>query len=386
MRILLISNYRPDRQQSMLRYPRMLERALRGRGHEVTVIHPPAVAGRLPFPGKGIRKWIRYIDKYLIAPLYLRPKARGYDVVHICDHSNAMYLPCAGSTPCVITCHDLIGVLSGKGYYPEVRPGRGGSVLQDWIVNSLKQSRYVVCISGKTAGDLRALVPECRAKVRVIPHALNRRCEPACPEEIEQQKRELGIAADAQYLLHVGAEVWYKNRLGAMRIFAELRKLPEFAQMHLVMAGHPFSSEMRKFAEASGSRSWLIEAANVDDKALNALYTGAAALLYPSLAEGFGWPILEALASGCVVITTNRAPMNEIGGEAAIYIDPTDPATAAKVIAQQWSERSVLREAGFRKAATFTEKKMIDSYVQVYEEIAAGAAAGREAPLPIGRN
>ena len=362
----------------MLRYPEMLEAALRARGHEVTIVHPPAVAGRLPFLRGGLAKWIRYIDKYLLAPLYLRQEARSYDVVHICDHSNSMYLRCAGSTPHVITCHDLIGVLSARGYYPEARPGRGGWALQDWIASSLKQSRYVICISGKTEADLRSVVPECRAKVRVIPHALNRRFEPARQEEIEQQKRELHMAPDAQYLLHVGADVWYKNRLGAMRIFAELKKLPEFAAMRLVTAGQPWSREMRDFAEASGLRSCMTEVTNVSDAALNALYSGAAALLYPSLAEGFGWPILEAQACGCAVITTSRAPMNEIAGEAAIYIDPADPVAAATTIAEQWPRRAALREAGLRNAAKFSTERMIDSYLQVYEEAVAAGAAARE--------
>lgn len=378
MKILLISNYLPDRQQSMLRYPQMLQAALSRRGHEVTVVHPPTVVGGLPLP-PGPAKWLGYIDKFLIAPVYLRRKAGQHDVAHICDHSNAMYGRWMGSTPCVITCHDMIAVLSAQGYYAGVHTGRTGRVLQGWILSSLKQATDLICVSSQTETDFRSLAPDCRAQMRVILHALNRRCEPARQEEMERHMGQLGMAPNAQYLLHVGGNFWYKNRLGAMRIFAELRKVAGFGDMRLVMVGQPWSREEREFAASTGLGSWIVEATGLGDAALNALYSGAAALLFPSLMEGFGWPLLEAQACGCVVITSNRAPMTEVAGEAAIYVDPLDPAAAAKTIAEQWHSRAALREAGLRNAAKFTEKRMIEGYLQVYEEIAARARTGRDA-------
>src|SRR5215469_1983843 len=108
MKVLLISNYRPDKQQSMLRYTEMLWRELRNQGHEVRVVHPPVVLGGFSFLPASLQKWIGYVDKYLFAPAYFHRQARRADIVHICDHSNAMYLRCAGTTPVLITCHDLI--------------------------------------------------------------------------------------------------------------------------------------------------------------------------------------------------------------------------------------------------------------------------------------
>ncbi|MGA7885830.1 MAG: glycosyltransferase family 1 protein [Acidobacteriaceae bacterium] len=373
MKILLISNYVPDGQQSMLRYPVMLQKALTAQGHKATIVHPPAVLGRLPFLRGGLAKWIWYLDKYLIAPWYLRGKVRGHDIVHICDHSNAMYVRCGGKRPQVITCHDLIAVLGARGHYPEVRTGVTGRMLQRWIAISLRRARFVICVSESTGADFRALVPDGRANVRVIPHALNRRCEAAEQNMIEQEAMKLGLAHDARYLLHVGGNQWYKNRLGTMQIFGELKKSTQFQDMHLVMAGKPWTPEMRRFAGSSGLTNSIIEATGIGDDALNVLYSGAQALLFPSLAEGFGWPVLEAQACGCPVITTERAPMTEVGGAAAIYIDPSDPTAAAKTILEQWPRRAALREAGLRNAATFTEEKMAMSYVLAYEEMLTGA-------------
>jgi glycosyltransferase involved in cell wall biosynthesis len=308
MQILLISDYLPDRQHSMLRYPRMLEAALSRRGQQVMVVPPPTVAGALPFLRGGLARRIRYIDKYLIAPVYLRRKARGYNVVHICDHSNAMYVRSTGKTPSVMICHDLIAIPGAGGHYPEVQTGLTCRRLQRWIAHSLGQAKNMTCVSRRTETDLRVAVPDCRAHVRVIPHALNRRCEPAPRAEIARQAAKLGLSGDAQYLLYAGGNDWYKNRLGAMPIFAELRKFPEFGEMRLVTVGRFWSPRMREFAESSGLRNWMIEATDLSDEALNALCGGAAALLFPSLTEGFSWPILETQTRGCPVITTNRRP------------------------------------------------------------------------------
>ncbi len=369
IRISLISNYELDAQESMLRYPQMLERVLTARGHRVSIVQPPVVLGRLPLVGSGLQKWIGYIDKYLLAPLWLRRKLRGADMVHVCDHSNSMYLRCAGRRPSLLTCHDLIAIRSARGEYPGVQIGRTGRWQQRWITAGLARARFVICVSQNTAAELRALLPESQAEIRVIPHTLNRDFSPVEGEQIDRELVKVGLAAGTRYLLHVGGNSWYKNRLGAMRIFAELRKSPQFAELRLVLAGKPWAPETREFCKTAGLEDCTVEATGVSDAALKVLYGGAVALLFPSLEEGFGWPILEAQACGCPVITSNRAPMTEVAGNAAILIDPTDPQTAAEAILRRWSELPALREAGFRNLERFTEEKMAKAYVEAYEDV-----------------
>jgi glycosyltransferase involved in cell wall biosynthesis len=111
----------------------------------------------------------------------------------------------------------------------------------------------------------------------------------------------------------------------------------------------------------------------VDNAALAALYTGAELLLFPSLAEGFGWPIIEAQACGCRVLATGRAPMTEVGGNAAFYLaDPNDAeAGAARVmemLAQDEDARGKAVEAGIANAARFSTRRMIDEYAALYRE------------------
>jgi glycosyltransferase involved in cell wall biosynthesis len=123
---------------------------------------------------------------------------------------------------------------------------------------------------------------------------------------------------------------------------------------------------MLAFRRSSLGDEAVLEAIDISDRDLRAFYTGALAFLFPSREEGFGWPILEAQACGCPVVTTNRGPMKEIAGDAAVLIDPGEPAEAAEKVARALANRDQLRAMGFRNAARFTVDRAIDAYVEVY--------------------
>lgn len=371
MKVLLISNYRPGKQQSMLRYADMLRRELGDQGHEAQVVHPPAVFGRSRFIPGPFRKWIGYIDQYLIAPAWLRWQARNADIVHVCDHSNSMYLRCAGARPALITCHDLLAIFAARDKYPGVKVGFTGRIQQRWIGTNLSRARHIICVSAKTQDDLESLAPGIRSRTKIIHHHLNWGYSPATAAAISGAKSRAGLQSADEYLLHVGGNQWYKNRLGAMRIFSALRKHPCFQRVKLIMAGGSWSAEMRQYCESSGLVNEIIERVAVSNDELQALYSGATALLFPSLEEGFGWPVLEAQACGCPVITSNRPPMTEIAGDAALFIVPDDPERAAKAIADHSADLPSLRVAGFKNLARFSKERMIQSYLEFYEHVVA---------------
>ncbi len=375
MKVLLISNYRPDKQQSMLRYAEMLQRELNTRGHAAYIVHPPTVLGGFAFLPGPLKKWVGYIDKFVFAPAYLRKHAREADIVHVCDHSNAMYLRCAGDRPALITCHDLLAIFAARGAYPGIRIGLTGRILQRWIATNLSRANHVSCVSTKTQDDLETLAPGIRSKTKVIHHHLNWSYSPAPPDAIAAAKIKSGLQPETEYLFHVGGNNWYKNRLGVMKIFAELRKYPRFKNTKLIMAGKPWTQEMRQYFKSSALTNEIIERVEVPNDELQALYSGAVALLFPSVEEGFGWPVLEAQACGCPVITSNRAPMTEIAGEAALFIDPQNPEGAAQVIAKHASDLPSLPAAGFRNLTRFATSKMINAYLEFYAEVVSQTKA-----------
>lgn len=367
MRILLVANYQPDRQWSMARYAELLYEELRKRGHTVRLVRPGPIATRIVGAGNPLFRWLAYLDKFFFFPPLLRLRARHADVVHVCDHSNSCYLRWTGKTPNVITAHDVLAIRSALGHFPHNPTRPSGVVLQRWILRGLAGARRIICVSEKTRQDLESLLAA-PPTMDVIANAVDRTFTPARAEEVAAIRASLGLGEE-QYLLHVGNDNWYKNRPGVLRIMAELRKHPQFRSTKLVMAGPALPPALRDAARAlDGS---IVECVALSDEQLRALYTGALALLFPSLEEGFGWPILEAQACACPVITSDRSPMREIAGNAAILIDPEDAVSAAGTIAMRIGELEALREAGLANAGAYSVESMADRCCEIYRELTA---------------
>jgi glycosyltransferase involved in cell wall biosynthesis len=169
----------------------------------------------------------------------------------------------------------------------------------------------------------------------------------------------------APYLLHIGGDQWYKNRIGVARIFAGLAsRQPDSV---LVFAGKPLPDDIRSFISEQNLGNRVVHIPSPTEEDLRALYNAAYALLFPSLYEGFGWPILEAQVCGCPVITSDRPPMTEVGGDAALYVDPNDLSATVERIIEHWSMLPALSAAGFRNAARFDGRRMTTAYEREYE-------------------
>ncbi len=382
MRLLLVGNYPLDRQNSMLRYQDLLQRELSARGYVVGVAAPKTVWGGLGRPG-ALAKWLGYVDKYLLFPWQLRTLARGWDWVHVCDHSNAVYLPYLPKKRSSITCHDLLAIEAAEGRHPVAdvgrRVGRTGQVQQRWIAKHLLRARRVVCISHSTARSRRAL--GAAGEITVIHNPLSRSFAPQPQEEVERCRAQAGLLPGEPYVLHVGGNLWYKNRVGVLRIFGALRQHAAGAGLRLVMAGHPWTEEMRLGAQEAGlnddrSAGPVLTWQDPTDREVEALYTGATLLLFPSLQEGFGWPILEAQSCGCAVATSDRDPMREIAGEAAILLDPADAVSAADTIAAAWDQLPALRQQGLTNAELYSAARLMPLYDAFFQTAFSAAMEG----------
>ena len=382
MKILLVGNYILDAQESMQRYAVFMAKELEERGYTVKLLTPRVILGRL-FPARHpLSKWMGLIDKFLLFPRELRKQSRGFDLVHICDHSNAPYLKAIGDRPSVITCHDVMGIRSALGHYRENTTVPSSRLLKrmQWILEGLKSAKCIICISCKTREELLEILPQAPARLEVIHHSLNWNYEPAPPEQANALLRTLGINPGWTYMLHVGSNQWYKNRLGVLAIFSELRKLEGFQSIKLVMAGKTWTKEMNDFAAQADLRRDAFELIHPTNEQVQALYSSASAFLFPSFNEGFGWPILESQACGCPVITSNRAPMTEIAGKGAIYIDPAAPAAAALTISEQLHRRAEMVQAGFENLKNFTTEAMLDRYEQTYHAILQSSESSVQLP------
>jgi glycosyltransferase involved in cell wall biosynthesis len=378
LKVLLIGNYLHDQQESMQRFAAFLATGLTKAGHEVRLCRPPAFLGRLRPSGDGVGKWLGYVDKFGVFPSLLREAIKWADVVHICDHANSFYLEHLRSVPHVVTCHDLLAVRSACGEIPQNRTGWTGRQLQQLILRSLSEAQHIACVSEATRRDLLRLVNISESRVSLAYNALNYPYSRMDTREAEGRVRSLLIDPSRSFFLHVGGNQWYKNRLGVLQVFSLLRGVAAARDAQLVMVGRPWTAEMRRFVIKHGMDDVTFELTGVSNEDLRALYSTATMMLFPSLQEGFGWPIVEAQACGCPVVTSGRSPMDEVGGEAAIYVDPDDPESAAVVVERSLELAPRMRDAGMLNAARFSESSMIESYVSLYDKVRDEAFTGHQ--------
>lgn len=381
MRILLIGNFTPDRQESMLRYGTLLTDGLRKAGHEVTTWSPePRLVRLLPrYRYGGPAKFVGYFDKFVLFPRRVRQQLErdgGADIVHILDHANAVYAPLFQGRTLVATCHDLLQIRAARGEFPEHPVSSLGKRYQSWILRHIAQLPHVITPSTQTALDLKRLAALDDARISVVQNSLNfpyRRTAPAAARMvIERLLSERGLPPDAiddrggGFILNVGGGQWYKNRRGLLEIYAEVRRhlvpVPK-----LVMVGKPLSPGIAAHADQLGLGHDIVSIAGVSEAQLQALYSLAKTLVFPSWYEGFGWPVAEAQACGCPVFTSNRAPMTEVGGDGAGYINPADPVAAGRYIVKCWTQLDELAERGQARAAEWRQDVMISRYLAVYE-------------------
>lgn len=367
MKILLIGNYKPDIQESMQRFSGALKQGLADAGHSVRLIRPEPLLLNIFNPNQMIGKWIGYLDKFVIFPHRLRKALSWPDVVHICDHGNAMYLWLLYHIPHVVTCHDVLAIRSGLGEVLQNRIGLTGRIFQKMILHGLKSARMIVCDSENTRADILRVARIKKERARMIHPGLTYPYRSMNKAESEPYLKAINVSNSKPFFIHVGNNSWYKNRLGVLKIFRRLIRFSEFSDSNMIMVGKPFTPDMRKFINDQFLQKRVKEVRNIDNMTLNALYAAAAALIFPSLEEGFGWPIAEAQACGCPVFTTDRVPMTEAGGNAAIYMkDPEDEASCAKFIHDNLDMAVSRIEAGFKNAKRFSLESMIRSYIEIY--------------------
>lgn len=370
MKILLVANYLGDEQHSMLDYAANLEQHLSAPFETVTV-RPRALFGRLPVPNSSVRKWLGYIDKFVIFPIELCWRSRTAAVVHICDQGNAMYVLYPVGAPSLVTCHDVTEILRARGSFEGQHVKLTGRIFQRLNLEGLRRASRIICHSQETASLLVDLGGIPSSRIGIVKNGLKYPYQPMNPEDAWHRLAKFGISRGTRFLLHVGGNQWYKNRAGLVQIFKAIKACKDGAEFQLVMAGKPWTDDLRIAAETSGLADNFRSIENPTNEDLRALYSVAVALIFPSLEEGYGLPVAEAQACGCPVFTTDQKPMTEVGGNAARYFDPSKPDEAAATILRHINDLPRMREQGLVNARRFAPEMVSKGYAAQYLQLAA---------------
>ena len=269
--------------------------------------------------------------------------------------------------PSVVTIHDL-----GYRHFPEAHP-RLSRLYLDWSTRwSSAVARRLIVPSEATARDLTALYGTPRERIVVIPHGHHPRFRPLPPGEVAAGLARLGV--EQPYVLFVGTLQPRKNLARVLEAFERLaaRGLPH----RLALVGQrgwladPLFARIERPGSPASGRVHLTGYLADDDLAL--VYTGAAALAFPSLYEGFGLPALEAMACGTPVLASNTSSLPEVVGDAALTADPLDTGAIAAALERLLIDeplRAQLRERGLARAARFTWRRAAERTLAVLEDV-----------------
>jgi glycosyltransferase involved in cell wall biosynthesis len=318
---MVVGNYRPDQQQSMRRYGELLLSMYRQEG-EAFFVEPLCLIGRLPGLPVLALKYLAYIDKLILFPIWLAIRAPLFDRVHIADHGNAFYSFFCSRRQSIVTCHDLLAVRAAFGDDSTAcASSRIGIWLQRLILAGLGRAGAVVFVSEATRHDYQCLIgTPARQRQAVIPNTLNAPFSPD-PQTFPLTPPETALLPDCPYLLMVGSALPRKNRAMALSV---LDKLGAASPYRIIFAGAPLTQVEQNFIDSHTLGHRLISIVRPSHALLNHLYCHAHALLFPSFSEGFGWPLLEAQTCKCPVIASTTTSIPEVAGDGALYADPTD--------------------------------------------------------------
>jgi glycosyltransferase involved in cell wall biosynthesis len=345
-----------------------------------------------------MRKWMGYIDQYVVFPFQVKWRLlhQPQETLYIfTDHALGPWVPLINRRSHVVHCHDFLAQDSALGRIPHNPVSRSGQLYQRYIRNGFRQAQAFIAISQKTKEDLMNVV-DASSRCAVIYNGVNPRFQPVA--DVPAQRRilshTLNIDLSQGFVLHVGVNTWYKNRQGVLAAYEAWRlsnaqdgsRAVGLASttIPLLMVGPPPPDGLTKLKNSMNSAASIHFLSDVSDDQLAALYSAATVFFFPSIAEGFGWPIAEAMASGCPVITTGAAPMTEVAGSAAVLIpvstlqDTKSPepwtqlwatrasAALAQVTGLSTAERLAIVERGLSQAKLFDSANALNDVESFY--------------------
>ena len=290
------------------------------------------------------------------------PRRRDLDLFHIPTFAD----PACFNGPVVFTIHDLTFLTHPQFHVPE---NRNQCLLA--TLRAVAEGATVIAVSEATAAEVRKWFVLPDERLRVVYEAASAGFAVLDGAELEGARQRIAerFGLDGAFVLSVGTLEPRKNIARLIKAYGGLdRELRARVPLALVGGGGwkrdaVFAGDWPDFVRRLGA---------VSEEDLIALYNVASVVAYPSLVEGFGLPVVEAMACGTPVLTSNRSSLAEVAGDAALCVDPLDVAAIRRgldVLLREPSRRERYRQAGLERAATFSWRRAAEEVIDVYGEI-----------------
>jgi len=320
-------------------------------------------------PGRNFRWSASRLTERRLARLWYRlrlPLPINYwtgpiDLFHAADF---ILPPVKPSAKTIVTIHDLSFVREPD----SVMPGMSAH-LNKWVPQSVEKADHVIAVSKATGHDLINLYHTPPEKISVLYHGVTPKFKPVRDKSRLAAVRQKYGLGSSPFILSVGTIQPRKNHRRLIRAFGQLDH-----QYSLVIAGEKgwLYQEIFKEVARLGLQNRVHFTGFVDDADLPALYSAATLFAYPSLYEGFGLPVLEAMACGTPVVTANQSSLPEVAGTAGLMVDPKKTDAIASAMAQVLTNPDLhkkLSDAGQIQATKFTWAAMAQNLLELYKSL-----------------
>ncbi len=288
-------------------------------------------------------------------------KKHKIDLYHGLSHE----IPYGIKIPSVVTVHDLIFEL-----YPELFPKIDAFLYRLKYRSSALRADKIIAVSKSTKNDLIKIYNIKPEKITVVYQICNEIFGKEIPQaELEKVRRQYNLPED--FILYVGSVI---RRKGLLNIVKATEMLPGSLKIPIVAIGNgkEYLQQVLKYVNDKNLGNLFYHFKGIANEELPAFYRLAKIFIYPSIYEGFGIPVLEAITSGVPVITSNTSSMPEAGGDAPLYTNPDSPEEISKAIEKILTDRQLAEtmiEKGLKHAKKFTAERMAKETFDVYKSL-----------------
>lgn len=358
LRLLVIADFLEEEWPSMdLSADMLFEFASRVPGTTAVRLRPEMwMAARRLHRSRRAKNLDRAAGRYLQYPLAVLA-ARGHSAYHIVDHSYAHLAFCLPRGRVGVYCHDI------DAFRAALEPGQPGlgwrSALSRALLSGLERARVVFYSTDAVRRDLERYRLASRARLVKAPIGV-------APEFTEGEPKE----RDRDLMLHVGSLIPRKNPRFLLQLLRELRR--RRPNLRLLQVGGDFGPAERRFIAEAGLERAIVQKRGLTRRELASLYRVAGVVVQPSLSEGFGIPVAEALACGAKVVASDLENLREVGGEVVTYCPVSDLVRwgdAVEAALDEDSDRD--RQRRIERGRGFSWQRHAEIVVGAYQELLA---------------